>query len=189
VSTNVNQMPIVSLNAPRFEERDPIVIAGLSGRYTASTLDDIPALWEQFSAHIGKIPGQVGRVAYGVCSDMFNGTGSFQYLSGVQVSESSTLPERFTCVKIPALRYVIFPHREHVSRLRYTVQAIWSQWFPESGYKPATNDGANLLERYGEDFDPLLGMGEIEVWIPYCLTVTNTSLAETAQAETTRRNQ
>jgi AraC family transcriptional regulator len=120
---------------------------------------------------------------------MFNGTGSFQYLSGVQVSESSTLPERFTCVKIPAQRYVIFPHREHVSRLRYTVQAIWSQWFPESGYKAATNDGANLLERYGEDFDPRLGMGEIEVWIPCCLTVTNTSLAETAQAQTIRRNQ
>jgi AraC family transcriptional regulator len=120
---------------------------------------------------------------------MFNGTVKFQYLAGVQISESSALPEQFSCVQIPAQRYVIFPHREHVSRLRSTVHAIWSQGFPESGYKPATNDGANLLERYGEDFDPQLGMGDIEVWIPFCLTATNTSLAETAQAQTTRRNQ
>jgi AraC family transcriptional regulator len=165
MSTNVNQLPVVSLNAPRFEERDRFIIAGLSGRYTASTLDEIPALWEQFSAHIGKIPGQVGGVAYGVCSDMVDGSGSFQYLSGVQVSESSALPKQFTCLQIPAQRYVIFPHREHVSRLSYTVHAIWSQWFAGSGYKVATNDVA-MLERYGEDFDPQMGMGDIEVWIP-----------------------
>ena len=182
-------MPIVKFETPRFEDRGQLLIAGLAGRYTASTLDDIPALWERFSAHIGKISGQVGRVVYGVCSDMFNGTGSFQYLAGVEVSESSALPEQFSCVQIPAQRHVIFPHREHVSRLRYTVQAIWSQWFPESGHKPATNDGANLSERYGEDFDPQRGMGDIEVWIPCCLSFTNTRLTETEQAQTTRRNQ
>lgn len=109
--------------------------------------------------------------------------------AGVEISESSGLPEQFSCVQIPAQRYVIFPHRGHVFRLCYTVHAIWSQWFPESGNRRATTDGANLLERYGEDFDPLLGMGDIEVWLPCCLTVTNTSLAETAQAQTTRRNQ
>lgn len=189
MSTKVNAMPIVKLETPRFEDRGQLLIAGLTGRYTANTLDDLPRLWDLFSVHIGRIPGQVGRVAYGVCSDMFNGTGKFQYLAGVEISESSGLPEQFGCVQIPAQRYVIFPHREHVSRLRYTVQSIWSQWFPESGYKAATNDGANLLERYGEDFDPQLGMGDIEVWIPCCLTVPNTSLAEAAQAQTTRRNQ
>jgi predicted transcriptional regulator YdeE len=63
------------------------------------------------------------------------------------------------------------------------IQAIWSQWFPESGYKAATNDGANSLERYGDDFNSQLGLGDIEVWIPCLVTVTNTSLAETAQCK------
>jgi AraC family transcriptional regulator len=147
MSTKVNAMPIVKLETPGFEDRGPVLIAGLAGRSTAGTLDDIPDLWAQFSDHVGKIPGQVGRVTYGACSEMFGGTGSSHYLSGVEVSESSVLPKQFSCLQIPAQGYVIFPHREHGSRLRYMVQAIWSQWFPESGYKAATNDGANLLKR------------------------------------------
>ena len=76
MSTNVKDTPIVKLNPPRFEDGRPLLIAGLAGRYTAGILDDLPALWERFSVHIGRIPGQVGRVAYGVCSEMFNGLGS-----------------------------------------------------------------------------------------------------------------
>jgi hypothetical protein len=48
---------------------------------------------------------------------MFNGTGTFHCLSGVEVSESSFLPAQFSRVQIPAQRYVIFAHREHVSKL------------------------------------------------------------------------
>jgi AraC family transcriptional regulator len=168
MSTNIKDTPIVKLETPRFENGRPLLIAGLAGRYTTGTLDDIPALWQCFSVHICRIPGQVGRAAYGVCSDMFNQTGSFRYLSGGEVSESSALPEQFSRVHIPAQRYVIFPHREHVSRLRYTVNTIWSTWFPESSHKAAraTAGAPDFFERYGEDFDPQVGMGDVEVWIP-----------------------
>jgi AraC family transcriptional regulator len=166
--TSAKGQAIVNLDPPRCEDRGQLIIAGLAGRYTAGTLDDLPALWGRFAVYIGRIPGQVGRVAYGVCSDMLSGTGSFQYLSGVEVSESSALPEQFSRVHIPAQRYVVFPHREHVSKLRDTVSTIWSQWFPESGYKAArgTAGAADFFERYGEGFDPQRGIGDIEVWIP-----------------------
>ena len=168
MSTNAKDIAIVTLESPRFDDSRPLLIAGLGGRYSANTLDDLPALWKSFSAHIGRISGQIGRVAYGVCSDMFNGTGRFHYLSGVEVSESSALPEQFSRVQIPAQRYAIFPHREHVSKLRYTVHAIWSQWLPESGHKAArpAAGAPDFFERYGEGFDPQLGMGDVEVWIP-----------------------
>ena len=140
----------------------------MAGRYTANTLDDIPALWERFSVHIGKPPGQAGRAAYGVCSDMLNRTGSFQHLPGVEVTEASTLPGQFRRVHIPAQKYVTFPYREHVSRLRYTVDTIWSAWFPESSHKAArpVAGAPDFFERYGEDFDPQLGMGDVEVLDP-----------------------
>jgi AraC family transcriptional regulator len=168
MSTNAKDQEIAKLNTPRFEDRGPLIIAGLAGQYTASTLDDLPALWERFSGHIGRVPGQLGRAAYGVCSEMFNGTGRFHYLSGVEVSESSVLPEHFSRIHIPPQRYVVFPHCEHVSRLRYTVNTIWSQWFPESGHKAARVAAGvpDFFERYGEQFDPRRGMGDIEVWIP-----------------------
>jgi len=168
MSTNAKNMPTVKLESPRFKDSGPLLIAGLAGRYTAGTLDDLPALWKRFSVHRGRIPGQVGRAAYGVCSGMLNGTGSFHYLSGVEVSESSVLPEEFTRLEIPARRYAIFPHHNHVSRLRYTVSTIWSQWFPESCCKAAraAAGAPDFFERYGEGFDPHLGMGDVEVWIP-----------------------
>jgi AraC family transcriptional regulator len=105
---------------------------------------------------------------------MLNRTGSFQYLSGVEVSEGSPLPDQFRRMHIPAQRYVIFPHREHVSRLRYTVDTIWSTWFPESSHKAArpVADAPDFFERYGEEFDPQRGMGDVEVWIPVILTGT-----------------
>ena len=165
---NVKDLAIVELGIPRFENGRPLLIAGLGGRYTADTLDDLPALWERFAIYLGKARGPVGRAAYGACSDMFTGTGSFQYLAGVEVSDCSALPEEFDLVHIPAQRYVIFSHRKHVSTLRYTVNTIWSQWLPASNYQAArANDGAaDFLERYGEDFNPQLGTGDIEVWIP-----------------------
>jgi AraC family transcriptional regulator len=168
MSRNAQDIPIVRLESPRFEDRGPLFVAGLVGRYTASTLDDLPGQWKRIAVHIGRIPGQIGRVAYGVCSDMFNATGSFHYLSGVEVSESSVLPAQFSRVQIPAQRYAIFPHQEHVSKLRYTVNAIWSQSLPESGHKAAraTPGAPDFFERYGEGFDPELGMGDVEVWIP-----------------------
>jgi AraC family transcriptional regulator len=168
MSKDVNNPSTVKLTPPRFEDGRPLLIAGLANRYTAGTLDDIPALWDRFSVHIGKIPGQVGGAAYGVCSDMFTGAGSFHYLSGVEVSESSALQEEFSRVYIPAQRYVIFSHRDHVSRLRHTVNTIWSTWFPRSGHKAACPavGAPDFFERYGEGFDPRLGMGDIEVWVP-----------------------
>lgn len=111
MSTNAKDIAIAKLESPRFDDSRPLLIAGLAGRYSAKTLDDLPALWKSFSVHIGRIPGQIGRVAYGVCSDMFNGAGRFHYLSGVEVSASSALPDEFSRVQIPAQRYVIFPHR------------------------------------------------------------------------------
>jgi AraC family transcriptional regulator len=99
---------------------------------------------------------------------MFNGTGSFHDLSGVEVCESSALPEQFSRVRIPAQRHVILPQREHVSKLRYTVNTIWSQWLPQSRHKAAraAAGAPDFFERYGEGFDPQLGMGDVEVWIP-----------------------
>jgi AraC family transcriptional regulator len=99
---------------------------------------------------------------------MLNRTGSFQYLPGGEVTEASTLPGQFSRVHIPAQKYVIFPYREHVSRLRYTVDTIGSTWFPESSHRAArpVASAPDFFERYGEDFGPQLGMGDVEVWVP-----------------------
>jgi hypothetical protein len=47
MSTNANDMPIVKLESPRFEDSRPLLIAGPAGRHTSGTLDDLPVVWKQ----------------------------------------------------------------------------------------------------------------------------------------------
>ena len=152
--------------APRFENGKPLRIAGLRQHYTPETMKNIPELWQRFAPHIGKIPGQVGRVAYGLCFNAFSPDG-VDYLVGVEVSGSSVLPGEFSVTGIPAQKYAVFSHREHVSKMYETLDAI-DKWFPGSGFETALGnaEAPNFFERYSEEFDPRTGMGGIEVWVP-----------------------
>jgi AraC family transcriptional regulator len=150
------------LETPRFENGRPLLIAGLRGHFTDATWAGIPAQWQLFVS-FGLIPGQVGRVYYGLCFNLPNG---IDYLCGAEVSNAAGLPADFTAVSIPAQKYAVFPYGEHVSKLRQTLEAI-NMWLPSSGHEPARAPGApDFFERYGEAFDPKTGTGDIEVWIP-----------------------
>jgi AraC family transcriptional regulator len=151
------------LEAPRVENSRPLLIAGLRGQFTGEPWNGTPELWQRFAPHLGKISGQVGPTAYGLCFLLSNGV---DYLAGMEVSGVSGLPADFATVSIPAQKYLVFPHSGHVSKLHLTCERI-SEWLPTSGYEAAKSPGApDFFERYSEEFDPRTGMGGIEVWIP-----------------------
>lgn len=153
---------LAKLEPPRLETGRALLIAGLRERYDCDSSKNIPALWQRFGPHIGNIPGQKGHVAYGVCCNA-DDDGNFDYIAGVEVGGFSDLPAEFARLRIPAQRYAVFAHRDHVSSIRRTMNTIWSKWLPESGHEVAD---APLFERYGEEFDPRSGMGGFEIWIP-----------------------
>ena len=156
------ETPPVHLDPPTFKDGDAMLIAGLNGHYSIDTMNEIPTLWQRFAPHIGNIPGQVDRAAYGVCFLSSNGV---DYLSGVQVSNSNGLPSGFQVVSIPAQRYAVFAHQGHVSTLCETCDAIERLWLPRSHFHQPKNS-PNFFERYGEGFNPQTGIGDIEVWVP-----------------------
>ena len=153
---------ITHLEPPRFEDAKALLIAGLGERYTCETTAGIPALWQRFGPHIGTVPGQVGNIAYGVCCNG-DGTGNFDYICGVEVSDFGRLPAEFARVRIAAQRYAVFSHRGHISTIRRTWNTILSQWLPNSEFKAAD---APDFERYDERFDPMTGNGVVEIWVP-----------------------
>jgi AraC family transcriptional regulator len=134
----------------------------LNETYTFETRSNIPAQWAHFAPHLGKVPGQFGTASYGVCWNYKPGCG-FDYLSGVEVSDVSNLPDGYRKVRIPAGRYAVFTHRQHVSTIASTIDAIWTKWLPNSGYQAAETPA---FERYDEAFDPKSGMGGFEIWVP-----------------------
>jgi len=152
---------------PRFENGKPLLIAGLRQSYAAAAMRSLPAQWQTFAPHIGKVPGQIGRTSYGVCWQAPDSS-NIEYLTGVEVSTFAGMPDKFTVVSLPASKYAVFPHRDHVSKLYETCDAI-SRWLPESGHQSAAAADAEtpaFFERYSEEFNPQTGMGGMEVWVP-----------------------
>lgn len=165
--TAAKPTPETKLEALRFENGKPLLIAGLRKTYAREARHSIPMQWQAFAPHIGKISGSIGRTTYGVCWQAAS-SANIEYLSGVEISTFAGLPDNFTVVSLPAAKYAVFPHRGHVSKLYETCEAI-SRWLPESGHQPAAAaDGETpaFFERYTEEFDPQTGMGGMEVWVP-----------------------
>jgi len=156
-----------NLEAPRFVEAKALLIAGLRRNYAPGTMNGIAEQWKEFAPHIGKIAGQVGFTAYGVGWQGSDGK-SVEYLTGVEVSGFAGLLSKFTVVSLPAMKYAVFPHREHVTKLRDTIDAIFFKWLPQSGLQAAGGvaDTPAFLERYSEEFNPQTGLGGMEVWVP-----------------------
>ena len=166
--TSMKVSSTAQLEPPRMENGGALLIAGLRERYTSQTMNNIPAQWQRFAPHIGKVPGQVGRNSYGVCFELPQPKNGIDYLSGVEVSSATGLPAEFATVTIPTQKYAVFSHREHVSKLRGTLDAISHEWRPEWG-QALSNRGVEtpaFFERYTEEFDPRTGMGGMEVWVP-----------------------
>jgi AraC family transcriptional regulator len=151
----------------RFENAKPMLIAGFGERLTMVTMRNIPQIWRRFGPLIGRIPGQIGRLAYGVASNLTPSPFAIDYLAGVEVSSVADLPTGFSHIGVLAAHYAVFAHSEHATKIAETVSRIW-EWLPGSGYIAAggTRDIPAFIERYGEAFDPIGGKGDIEIWIP-----------------------
>jgi AraC family transcriptional regulator len=161
----MSQAIINKVETPRVEERTERLIAGLRGRYDMKTAGKIPEQWKMFGPYIGKITGQVDECAYGVVK--MAGSEKFDYVSGVEVSSREGVPVPLFTLRVAAHKYLIFPYRDHVSKMNETIGAIWNEWLPASQYKVARGvDVPGMVEFYGADFDPRTGMGTMELWIP-----------------------
>ena len=160
----MEQTIMQELEPPRFEEFGPALITGLGERCSEATSAAIPAQWQRFVPHIGQISGQTGRATYGViCNGNGDGDGNREYICGVEVSSFSNLPAEFRRLRLAKQKYAVFAHRGHVSAIRGTWNAIWNRWAPESGARIAD---VPEFERYSEGFDPIAGVGGMEIWIP-----------------------
>ena len=95
----MSEASTVKLQEPRLQDRRALLVAGLRRHYTPETMNEIPALWQRLP--FGKIPSQLGHMAYGVLFNQSDPTGEFDYLAGVEVSGVSAVLADLTYVKIP----------------------------------------------------------------------------------------
>ncbi|KRB84918.1 GyrI-like domain-containing protein [Noviherbaspirillum sp. Root189] len=143
----------------RFVDGQPMLLAGLRRRHEFGAMDTgIPKQWQDFHA-LGAISGRIGPNFYGVICGA-DATGC-EYMCGVEVASLSELPVGMGKLHVPAQRYAVFVHDDHVSTLRHTWQQIFD-WLPTSGFVSAQTPD---FEVYGPEYDTTSGTGGTEVWI------------------------
>jgi AraC family transcriptional regulator len=161
------QHQLVSRNQwlmPRFAEGDAMRVIGLGERYDAATRERIPELWARLQQRLDEVRGRSDPAQFGVVYSLSDRRFEFEYLAGVMVDEDTIAPAGFVERRLPARRHAVFSHRGDLAGLRPLVQAIFCEWLPRSDHKAAGNP--DLVEVYGEDFDPLRLRGVVEVWVP-----------------------
>lgn len=152
---------------PRFFELPPLLLAGMREPLNEQSAHTIPLLWQKFAPYIGSIPHQQGnRIAYGLCvRSSESSNGSYYYMAACEVSEFADLPLDLSPLIVPAHKYAVFVHEMHVSRIKETIDWVFDQWLPTSGFTH-NPQSIHFFERYGEDYNPETGMGGTEIWLP-----------------------
>ncbi len=150
------------VETPRIEPGRVLLIAGLLERYTIETASRIPFQWQRFAPYIGNIPDEAGTCTYGIMSNN-DAEGNIEYISGVEVRSFSEMPSELARLRIAARPYAVFTHRDHISQIPKTWNAIWNAYLPSSHLTVAD---APYFERYDDRFDPHTGTGVTEIWIP-----------------------
>lgn len=168
MNAGANQATQPQLEEPRFQDGKAMLVAGFKQRFSGPDVRSFSALWERFMPFIGKVPGQLGQIAYGLSSNMISSPFSFDYLAGVEVAKPTGLPADFSVTSVPAMRYAIFTHHGQVSKLSNMIDVIYHQWLPKSGRTllQPTADVPYMIERYDQRFNPQTASGDIELWIP-----------------------
>lgn len=146
------------MTAPiRFETGRPMLLGGLR-RHHEFQQGDFGNQWRAFNA-LCPLPGQLGEHAYGViCGATATGC---EYMCAVEVSALEVLPPAMGRMRIAPQTYAVFLHRGHVDTLPQTWQQALD-WLAQSNYQSAHQPD---FERYGAEFDPETGRGEVEVWL------------------------
>lgn len=156
----------------RIEQYRAMRIIGYSIETTVSggcNNTDIPAFWQKYMQEqlAPTIPGkQNPEVELGICTPM-NSDGSFQYIIGFEVDEKTVTPEGMTEYFIADATYAIFTtpaanETDFVASIQNTWNAIYTDWFPTSGYEQAS---APDFEWYDPRCWPQEGK-QIDIYIP-----------------------
>lgn len=150
------------LAEPGLVDGEAVRAIGLVRHHPFDRVIGIPIQWRDFMDRVDGIGERLPMMPTGfvLAGDEAD---SFAYASAVEVRAIRPVPAGLVAIEIPARRYAVFEHRDHVASIFDTYAAIWGRALPERGW--TTIDGP-VIERHLPDFDPVTGEGGIAIWIP-----------------------
>jgi AraC family transcriptional regulator len=149
----------------RIENTKALTLAGRNKTFPIGPSPGIKELWQVFMSDFGKIEGQMGFTAYGVCHN-FDGKGQMDYMCAVEVKdggpkELGKLPGYMHVLKIPARKTAVFTHEGPIEKIHETWAKIFQTHLPEAKLEVAHG---TQFEVYGEAFNR--GEEKVDIHIP-----------------------
>lgn len=162
------ELPAITLPQPRFEQTEPMLLAGLREPLSKNSDQQIPLLWQRFMAFAHTISHRRDQHYYGLCMQADSHKNEFYYMAGCALNDFSDLLVDLSPIIIPSQHYAVFPHDAHLSRIKETLSMIFDEWLPASDFKLATKPAhsVHFFEKYTEAFNLSTGLGGIEIWLP-----------------------
>lgn len=143
----------------------PLILAGRQGRFEVGPSPGIKTLWAKFMEDFGRVNGQIGFKAYGVChnfsGDRESGKGFMDYLAAVAVMEGGAVPGYLTTLAIPERREAIFVHGSDVSSLAKSWELLFKSLLPAAKLEVAPGPQYEVY-----DFADAARPGEIAIHVP-----------------------
>jgi AraC family transcriptional regulator len=126
-------------------------------------------LWSGFMSTRKYITDRIGNDLYSLqvyppdYFAAFNPATNFTKWALTEVSTHDNLPEGILPFLLPAGKYAVFLHKGDTTNFGITLQYIFRQWLPSSGYMLDNRPHFEVLGDKYRNNDPL---SEEEVWIP-----------------------
>ncbi len=154
-------MAVIRMPQPiRIITSPPLTLAGRNKTYAIGPQPEMKAQWESFMDDFGKIDGQIGFNAYGVCH-AFDGKGQMDYMCAVEVKDAGQVPGYLHTLQIPSRKVAVFLHQGPLDTISQTWMKIFNDWLPKAKLEVAHGP---QFEIYGEAFNA--GKEEVEIVIP-----------------------
>jgi AraC family transcriptional regulator len=152
------------LEAPCYERTGELKFIGLAESFAYGEIARIPNQWRRFMADFyPRIEHKTQSIPVGVVTAGAEGDVDLCYTCAVEVSRFNTAPAGLVTFAVKPASYAVFPHNRHIAELAQTYAAVWNDWLPASGRKPAE---APSFERPNATFDTRTGEGGVTLWIP-----------------------
>jgi AraC family transcriptional regulator len=150
-----------------------ILLVGLRQRHTvASDLSAVMAgvenQWVRLRPRVKEVRRAVSKDLFGVLLKVVEGDAGFEYFCGLEVAKLASLPEGFSSLVIPPLRYAVFRHTGTVDDLLKTYFDIFGKVLPEAGLTVAdSKSGApEFIERFDSQYSLETRTGGPEIMVP-----------------------
>lgn len=125
--------------------------------------DKLHPLWDSFLSRLTEIPDVIAGTCYGAIQETGKHTDQLNYVAGIEVRHTASIPTGMEEIIIPACTYARFRHRGEVTLLDNTVNFIYSNWLLNSTVQH--NHGPDL-EIYGTGYHPTSADSIIHYEIP-----------------------